>query len=132
MPRIIYKDKLRFGPVAAALLERAIEIMEEYDQQGYEMTLRQLYYQLVSRDMLANEQKEYDRLGDIIARGRLAGFVDWEHIVDRTRNVDAPRVRHSTVPLCLLLVRDACCLDGARWQSVRGIISYNTIYHNRL
>lgn len=83
-----YKSRLRFGPAANNLLVQAIEITEEYAADGYEMTLRQLYYQLVSRDMLPNNQNEYDRLGDIIARGRLAGFVDWDFIVDRTRNLE--------------------------------------------
>ena len=61
----------------------------EYAAQGYDLTLRQLYYQFVSRDLLPNRQSEYKRLGDIINDARLAGLVDWEAIVDRTRNIRA-------------------------------------------
>lgn len=51
------------------------------------MTLRQLYYQLVSADEIPNNQREYNRLGCIVNDARLAGLIDWDYIVDRTRNV---------------------------------------------
>lgn len=87
MPKLCYKNRIRFGPAANNLLVDAIAIMREYADAGYDMTLRQLYYQLVSRDVIPNDQKEYDKLGDIINRGRLGGYVDWDCIIDRTRNV---------------------------------------------
>jgi hypothetical protein len=33
-------------------LQQINEIIEEYNEQGYTLTLRQLYYQLVSRDIM--------------------------------------------------------------------------------
>ena len=86
MPRIEYVAK-RFGAASKALIDKANTIIAEYQAQGFEMTLRQLYYQLVSRDLLPNKQKEYKRLGSIINDARLAGLVDWSAIVDRTRHV---------------------------------------------
>lgn len=65
----------------------ARKILQEYHEQGYQLTLRQLYYQFVSRDMIANSQKEYKRLGDAVAEGRMWGILDWDHIVDRGRNL---------------------------------------------
>ena len=61
-------------------------MIDEYHRQGYDLTLRQLYYQFVSRDLLPNTQKSYKRLGGILNDARLAGLVDWDAIVDRTRN----------------------------------------------
>ena len=49
----------------------------------------QLFYQFVSRDLIPNRQSEYKRLGDIINDARLAGPVDREAIVDRTRSIRA-------------------------------------------
>jgi len=49
------------------------------------LTLRQLYYQLVSRDVIPNSQAEYNRIGNIVSRGRLAGLIDWSMIEDRVR-----------------------------------------------
>jgi hypothetical protein len=50
-----------------------------------EATVRQVYYQFVSRTWLDNNQREYNRLGKIISRARNAGFIRWNKIVDRTR-----------------------------------------------
>jgi len=84
MPKIAYTDK-RFRAATLKVIETANEIITEYSQQGYDLTLRQLYYQMVSRDMIANSQKEYDKLGRTISDARMAGLVDWTAIVDRTR-----------------------------------------------
>lgn len=60
-------------------------IIEEFQAQGYTLTLRQLYYQLVSRDHIPNQQKEYAKLSRILTKGRMAGIVDWSAIEDRVR-----------------------------------------------
>lgn len=67
------------------IIRQANEIIDEYQEQGFSLTLRQLYYQFVSRDILPNNQRSYDRLGTIINNARLAGLVDWDAIEDRTR-----------------------------------------------
>lgn len=70
------------------VIEHANKIIEEYQRQGYQLTLRQLYYQFVSRDLIPNKQSEYKRLGEIVNNGRLAGLIDWDAIHDRTRNLE--------------------------------------------
>jgi hypothetical protein len=77
----------RFNDATLATITNANEIIDEYQADGYELTLRQLYYQFVARDLIANKQKEYNRLGNIISDARLAGLTDWGAIVDRTRNL---------------------------------------------
>jgi hypothetical protein len=69
------------------LIETANSIIEEYQRQGYTLTLRQLYYQLVARDLIPNTESSYKRVGNTISKGRLAGLIDWEAIEDRTRNL---------------------------------------------
>lgn len=90
MPRIAYED---WNPTAAtlAIVQQAQAIIREYSGQGYDLTLRQLYYQFVARDLLRNTQREYKRLGSILAKARMAGLIDWRSIVDRTRNLTAWR-----------------------------------------
>lgn len=61
------------------------EIIEEYAQQGYKLTLRQLYYQLVSRGVIPNNKREYAKLSTLLVKGRMAGAVDWNAIEDRIR-----------------------------------------------
>src|SRR5580692_1670580 len=86
MPYICYKEK-NFRADSLALIETADAICKEYMAQGFTLTLRQLYYQFVARDILANSQKNYDRLGAILNDARLAGLIDWEAMEDRTRNL---------------------------------------------
>ncbi len=69
------------------LIDTANDIVEEYLEQGFDLTLRQLYYQMVARGFIPNNQQSYKRLGNVISDARRAGLVDWEAIVDRTRNL---------------------------------------------
>lgn len=86
MPKIAYEVK-NFAPKTLAVIEQANSIIALYAAQGYDLTLRQLYYQFVSRDLIANKQTEYKRLGSIVSDGRRAGMIDWNAITDRTRNL---------------------------------------------
>lgn len=69
------------------IIKKANEIIEEYAEEEMSLTLRQLYYQFVSRDLVPNKQSEYKRLGNIISDARLAGLMDWKAIEDRTRGL---------------------------------------------
>lgn len=71
----------------AQLVTLVNDICAEYARQGYELTLRQLYYQLVARDVVPNTFRSYKRVGTIVDNARMAGLLDWDYIVDRTRNV---------------------------------------------
>jgi hypothetical protein len=83
----------RFSDASLDIIEKANAICSAYKQQGYDLTLRQLYYQFVSRDWIANRDTEYKRLGSVINDARLAGELDWDYIVDRTRYLDGPGTR---------------------------------------
>lgn len=72
---------------AVEVVRQANAICAEYADAGYDLTLRQLYYQFVARGLIPNTQKDYKRLGDIVNKARLAGLIDWDYIVDRTRNL---------------------------------------------
>jgi len=67
------------------LIEIANQICADYRAQGYDLTLRQLFYQFVARDHIANNQRNYKMLGTVIDKARRAGLLDWNYIVDRTR-----------------------------------------------
>lgn len=74
-----------FRPETQAVIDQAIEIIEDYQQQGFTLTLRQLYYQFVSKDLIPNKDKEYKRLGSIITDARMTGQIGWDAIEDRGR-----------------------------------------------
>jgi hypothetical protein len=87
MPKICYVPK-DFRAKDLDKIAVCNSIIEEYAAQGFDLTLRQLYYQLVSRDYIANNIREYSNLGTLVSSARLAGLIDWSHIVDRVRNLE--------------------------------------------
>ena len=87
MARIAFIDR-QFQAKTLAIIDAANAICAEYAAQGLNMTLRQLYYQFVARGLIRNKQSEYDRLGSIVNDARLAGLLDWNYIVDLTRELD--------------------------------------------
>jgi len=86
MPKIQYRD-IRFRAGSLSRIEQVNDIIKEYTEQGFSLTLRQVYYQCVSRGWIPNSDREYDKLGSLINDARLAGLIDWDAIEDRTRNV---------------------------------------------
>lgn len=86
---MICYQPMKFSPAVRSVIDQANAILQEYAAQGYDLTLRQVYYQFVARGLIANQDREYKRLGDIINNARMAGLIDWDRITDRTRNLKA-------------------------------------------
>ena len=95
MPRIKYQDFNLSAP-SLETIAQANAICAEYQEQGYDLTLRQLYYVFVSRNLIPNKMREYDRLGRLVSQARLAGLMDWNYIVDRTRSLKS--ISHWATP----------------------------------
>ncbi len=79
-----------FNPRSQTMIDLINNILSEYAKQGYRLSLRQLYYQLVARDEIENSTRSYKRIGDLVSNARLAGLVDWEMIEDRNRESIMP------------------------------------------
>lgn len=106
MPKIPYQS-FNFKTETLTIINRANQLIAQYAAQGFDLTLRQLYYQFVAHDLFPDSRKwtlvkgkwvrdengtknaepNYKWLGDCIANGRLAGMIDWSAITDRTRKV---------------------------------------------
>lgn len=84
MAKIRYIPKT-FQTKTLNIIEQADHICQQYYDMGYELTLRQLYYQFVAKALIENSDRSYKRLGSIINDARLAGLIDWNHLTDRTR-----------------------------------------------
>lgn len=84
MPKIQYKE-IKFRQNSLDLINLVNQVVDEYKAQGYELTLRQAYYQLVARGYIPNNERSYKNIGNLINDGRLAGLIDWYSITDRTR-----------------------------------------------
>ena len=61
------------------------DIVEEYRGYGFMLTARQIYYRLVVTNVIENDEKNYKIITKLINDGKLAGYIDWDMIEDRTR-----------------------------------------------
>jgi len=95
MALISYRDSLHLSNANVEKLHEVNQIIVGYQLQGYKMTLRQLYYQLVTRNIIENKVAEYKKLTNLIAKGRMGGQVDWDAIEDRLRVPKLPYWVHS-------------------------------------
>jgi hypothetical protein len=74
-----------FSSRSLELIAVANAICESYAQRGYDLSLRQLYYQFVANHGYANSEANYKKLGGVLADARMAGLLDWDYIKDRSR-----------------------------------------------
>ena len=86
----VYYETYSPEKATQTLLDVIISVVEDYKSQGLKLTLRQLYYQLVSKDLIRNKESEYKRVGNIVSKARLGGLLDWDAIEDRVRTPEKP------------------------------------------
>jgi hypothetical protein len=70
---------MRFN--ATIVVPVAVEILREH----HPMTLRQVFYRLVARQLIENRSQHYDSLSKALVRARQDGTIPWEWIEDRLR-----------------------------------------------
>lgn len=75
----------KFRQDSLTMIAKIEQIMREYVADGYMLTVRQLYYQLVARDIIPNTERSYKNTVRLVNEARLAGLLDWDAIEDRTR-----------------------------------------------
>lgn len=119
MPKIRYQTIKFKSQDKIDIIHKANTLIASYQAQGYTLTLRQLYYQFIAKDLFPNSwidtaynlangldantknsEKNYKKLGDIIGDARMGGYMDWEAVEDRTREVD--EVSHWETPAAIL------------------------------
>jgi hypothetical protein len=71
-------------PSYEEVVEAALEVFEQYDTA---LTLRQLYYRLVSRHLFPNTINSYKRLSRLMVRAREEGAVPVNCLEDRSRRI---------------------------------------------
>jgi hypothetical protein len=133
LPRICYVPK-SFREGSMTIIREANRILQRYAAAGYDMTLRQLYYQFIALDTFPEERRwtwtgakwirdpagtknaepNYDWLGAMMNDARLAGLIDWDFLVDRTRELET--VGHWDSPSAIMeTVAAAYRID--KWES---------------
>ncbi|MBU0959070.1 MAG: hypothetical protein KKB31_03945 [Nanoarchaeota archaeon] len=105
--------KVGFSANSRDLLGGINSILDEYSGRGIRVTLRQLYYQLVARDIIPNQTREYSKLSILLTKARYAGIIDWDAIEDRVRIPIIPQTFRD-MPHLLEVAEEAYQLD--RWK----------------
>lgn len=125
------------------LCQEIVRIVTRYAKQGYTLTLRQLYYQLVAGDIIPNDDVVYKKLSGVLGDLRYSGLIDWDAIEDRGRVPYLPYWAAS-VPDALNDIARSFRLDRQKGQpkaieiwtekdAVSGILRRITVqYHVRL
>ena len=83
--RQLYIER-NFTPKSLELIEKINAMIENYVEQGFRLTVRQLYYQLVQSNAIPNTERSYKNTCSLVNDARLAGVMDWDAIEDRTRS----------------------------------------------
>ena len=106
MPLICYRSKT-FTAAHQSIIKNANKLLKYYASKGWNPTLRQIYYQFVSKNLFPENRKwswtgrkwvkddegtknatpNYKWLCGIINDARLAGLIDWKSLVDITREL---------------------------------------------
>jgi hypothetical protein len=84
--RNLIADKIGKRPhsESARLIAVIGRILEEHKQFG-KLTVRQVYYQLVSRGVIENSKSSYQKYVHHLTTGRKGGVIPWDAFEDRTR-----------------------------------------------
>lgn len=82
----LYENK-KFNAKSRSLISIMDELLTSYSRRGFTLTVRQLYYQMVARDYIPNDQRSYKNLASLINDARMAGLLDWDALIDRTREL---------------------------------------------
>jgi hypothetical protein len=81
-----YKE-VNFRGKQLVLVYIIADIIAAYQKQGLRLSVRQVYYQLVARGHIPNTSQSYERVSRIVNDARLGGYLDWDAIEDRNRDV---------------------------------------------
>jgi len=88
---VIYKVAAKgWYKLRAATMALWLEVLAAFDEVEPPMTVRQVYYALVSRGAVGKTEAAYDRVGTQLLRMRRCGVLPYEWIADSTRWMRKP------------------------------------------
>lgn len=74
--------KLTTATKKGRVIETVQKIIKEYETR---LTLRQIFYRLVAREIIENNRAQYNQLSEYLVFARKEGYISWDDIEDRTR-----------------------------------------------
>lgn len=92
-------QEINFTEKSHVMIARIGDIIVDYQSQGYMLSVRQLYYQLVAKGLIENTLQSYKRTTSLVNDARMAGLLDWDAIEDRTREFVVKSKWHSPLSI---------------------------------
>ena len=89
MSKLAFVNKAFRGD-SRRMIDQVNSVIDTYQALGLRLTLRQIFYQLVTRNLIRNTERAYKNLGGLVSDGRLAGLIDWDMVEDRIRRPVVP------------------------------------------
>jgi hypothetical protein len=74
------------GPNRTILAPKIVDVIEDL-RPYHPLTVRQVYYQLVAKEIIENKQAEYKRVSSVLTKLRKLDIVSWSAIIDRSRRL---------------------------------------------
>lgn len=107
----------KFKKHSLKLIEKANEIIKQYQADEIQLTLRQLFYQFVAHvPDFENTEKSYKNLGWLISEARLCGLIDWSAIDDLGRIPSLPHFDHDLDTFLQQMREMASAYSLDRWD----------------
>lgn len=78
------RQKWKWTPKQIDKLKKVIQVLNDLEEYK-PLTLRQVYYQLVSKEYIENTVSQYTMLSNLLKWARIDGHVSWHDIEDRVR-----------------------------------------------
>lgn len=103
-----FGDQKEMKPERIDLMHTANDLLDALRKQGLTPTLRQLYYQMVAANHIANSYRSYKNFGELVGDGRLHGIIAWDAIQDRNREIHTVHCNEDP----------STALDGIEWTMV--------------
>lgn len=81
---IMARREFKWTDKQISKLEKVKEIFEQWANY-LPLTLRQVFYQLVSKEIIENTVSQYTMLSNLLKHARIDGLISWENMTDRVR-----------------------------------------------
>lgn len=76
--------QIKYQKKTSDILEHVQKIIDSYE---IPLSVRQIFYRLVSMGVIKNTHNQYRRVSTIVTNGRYTGHIDWDKVIDDTRAV---------------------------------------------
>ena len=119
-----YQDKIKSsfrGFNRATLIPEIIMSLNELED-FWPLIVRQLYYRLVSKPVIENNEGCYKKVSRVVTKLRRMDIVPWEIIEDRTRSISEKRGWDSTIEYSRAILKTFDRYDPDFWE--QSVIAY--------